>query len=181
MKMKTNILMMTALAVLAFATGCSTSSQRSGGMTADVKEAKAEFLRTDDTLGPVLANASGYAIFPSVGTGAAFVGAAAGRGELFEKGNDQAVGSVALNQATVGAQAGGQEYSELIVFEDQSTLDDFKKGNLQFSAQMSAVAAAEGVSANAKYEQGVIVLTMTKGGLMYEASIGGQQFSYTPY
>jgi len=182
MKIKTSLLMMTALAAIAFATGCASSNgEKSPEMTADVKEAKAEFLKNDDTLGPVLENASGYAIFPSVATGALGVGAASGKGELFEKGNPHPVGDVALNQVTVGFQAGGQAYSELILFEDPTTLDNFKKGNVEFSAQTSAVAASEGVSANAKYEQGVIVMTMTQGGLMYQAAIGGQKFDYTPY
>lgn len=91
------------------------------------------------------------------------------------------MGDVSLNQASVGAQIGGQAYSELIIFEDQATLDNFKQGNFALDAQMTAVAAAEGVSANAKYEQGVMVLTLTQGGLMYQASIGGQKFDYKPY
>jgi lipid-binding SYLF domain-containing protein len=183
MKTKSNLLItaITALAALAIATGCTTTDKKSGELSAKVKEAKADFLRTDDTLGPVLANASGYAVFPDVDSGAAFIGAAAGRGELFEKGNPHPVGNTALNQVSVGAQAGGQVYSELVIFEDQATLDNFKQGNYQFDAQTTAVAAAEGVSANAKYQQGVIVMTLTQGGLMLQASIGGQKFDYTPY
>jgi lipid-binding SYLF domain-containing protein len=180
MKTKSNLLI-TALAVLAITTGCTTTGKKSSELTANVKAAKADFLRDDDTLAPVLANASGYAIFPNVGSGAAFIGAAAGRGELFEKGNPHPLGDVSLNQASVGAQIGGQAYSELIIFEDQATLDNFKQGNFALDAQMTAVAAAEGVSANAKYEQGVMVLTLTQGGLMYQASIGGQKFDYKPY
>ena len=118
---------------------------------------------------------------PKVGSGAAFIGAAAGRGELFEKGNRHPLGDVTLNQVSVGAQAGGQVYSELIIFEDQATLDHFKQSNYEFDAQATAVVAAEGASANAKYEQGVMVLTLPQGGLMYQASIGGQKFDYTPY
>jgi lipid-binding SYLF domain-containing protein len=150
-------------------------------MTANVREAKADFLRSDDTLGPVLANASGYAIFPRIGSGAAFIGAASGRGELFEKGNRHPLGDVTLNQVSVGAQAGGQVYSELILFADPVALDHFEQGSFQFDAQATAVAAAEGVSANAKYEQGVMILTLPQGGLMTQASVGGQKFDYTPY
>ncbi|HTR42107.1 MAG TPA: hypothetical protein VMH87_10880 [Pseudomonadales bacterium] len=179
--MKTNMLM-TVLSVLAIATGCATpSGEKSVEMTANVKQAKEEFLRSDNTLEPVLAKASGYVIFPSVATGALGVGAASGEGELFEKGNPHPVGNVALNQMTVGFQAGGQAYSELILFQDQTALDNFKTGSTEFSAQTSAVAAAEGVSANAKYEQGVMVMTLTQGGLMYQAAIGGQKFDYKPY
>ena len=180
MKIKSNLLI-TVLAVLALATGCTTTGRKSGELTTNVKDARADFLRSDDTLAPVLANASGYAIFPNIGSGAAFIGAASGRGELFEKGNPHPLGDVTLNQVSVGAQAGGQVYSELILFEDPVALNNFKQGNFQFAAQVSAVAAAEGVSANAKYELGVMILTLPQSGLMTQASIGGQKFDYTPY
>jgi len=180
MKTKSNLLII-ALAVLAITTGCTTTGQKSSELTDKVKAARADFLADDGTLGPVLANASGYAIFPNVNSGAAFIGAAAGRGELFEKGNPHPLGDVALNQASVGAQIGGQTYSELIVFEDQATLDHFKQSNYEFDAQATAVVVAEGASANAKYEQGVMVLTLPQGGLMYQASVGGQKFDYKPY
>src|SRR5262249_36587384 len=85
------------------------------------------------------------------------------------------VGQVKLAQVTIGFQAGGQAYSELILFEDKTSLDNFKKGNFELSAQASAVAITAGASANAKYEKGVMVLTMAKGGLMYEATVGRQQ------
>jgi lipid-binding SYLF domain-containing protein len=180
MKSKSSLLI-TSLAVLAIATGCASTGMKSDELTANVKRAKRDFLRSDVTLGPVLSEASGYAIFPNVGSGAAFIGAAAGRGELFERGNRHPLGDVALNEVSVGAQAGGQDYSELIIFEDQGTLENFKQGNFQFDAQMTATAAAEGVSANAKYEQGVMVFTLPQGGLMYQASIGGQKFDYKQY
>ena len=152
MKTKSNLLI-TALAVLTITTGCTTTGQKSSELTAKVKAARADFLADDDSLRQVLANASGYAIFPNVNSGAAFIGAAAGRGELFERGSHHPLGDVALNQASVGAQVGGQTYSELIIFENQTTLDNFKRGNYEFDAQVTAVVAAEGASENAKYEQ----------------------------
>jgi lipid-binding SYLF domain-containing protein len=91
------------------------------------------------------------------------------------------LGNVALNQVSVGAQAGGQVYSELILFEDPVALNNFKQSNFQFAAQVSAVAAAEGVTANAKYELGVMILTLPQSGLMTQASIGGQKFDFAPY
>jgi lipid-binding SYLF domain-containing protein len=172
---------MTVLVVCGFAAGCSTPSPKSEDMTADVKQAKAEFLKDDESLKTVLDKASGYVVFPSVAKGALGVGAATGQGQLFEKGKDQPVGGARLNQVTIGFQAGGQAYSELILFEDQATLDNFKKGNFEFSAQATAVALTAGASANAKYEKGVMVFTIAKGGLMYEASVGGQKFSYASY
>ena len=98
---------------------------------------------------------------------------------LYEKG--KAVGAVKLTQVTVGAQVGGQTYSELILFEDQNTLERFKKGNFEFAAAASAVAINQGASATAAYENGVKVFSMAKAGLMFEASIGGQKFKYIPY
>ena len=180
MKSKLNYLM-TALIVVGFATGCSSPGTKSDSMAADVKAAKADFLKADKDLQTTLDKASGYVIFPSVAKGALGVGAATGKGQLFEKGKAQPVGGTALNQVTIGFQAGGQAYSELVLFEDQTTLDNFKKGNFEFSAQATAVALKAGVAANAKYENGVMVFTIAKGGLMYEASIGGQKFSYEAY
>jgi lipid-binding SYLF domain-containing protein len=122
--------------------------------------------------------AEGYAVFPSVGKGAAGIGGAFGRGVLFEDG--RIVGYCTLTQGTVGLQLGGQAYSEIIFFRNDAALYDFKQGNLEFSAQASAVAASADASTNANYEDGVAVFTLAGTGLMYEASIGGQGFDYEP-
>jgi lipid-binding SYLF domain-containing protein len=148
-------------------------------LTNDVNEAKATLIKTDEGLKAILEKAKGYVIFPSVGKGGLGIGAAAGTGQLLEKG--KVVGEAKLRQVTVGLQAGGQAYIEVICFEDQTSLDNFKKENFEFSAQVSAVAVTAGVSKKAKYEKGIMVLTMAKGGLMYEASVGGQKFKYKAY
>jgi lipid-binding SYLF domain-containing protein len=148
-------------------------------LTEKVKEAREAFYEKDEGLKKLFSDAAGYVIFPSVAKGGLGVGAATGRGQLFEDGKIQ--GEAKLTQVTVGFQAGGQAYSEVILFEDQTSLDNFKKGNFEFSAQVSAVAATAGVSENAKYEKGLMVLTVAKGGLMYEASVGGQKFKYENY
>lgn len=173
--------LLTALVIAGIAVGCSTTGEKSNELSSDVQTAKVEFLKSDETLKPILDKASGYVIFPSVAKGALGVGAAAGKGQLFETGKDQPLGEASLTQVTIGFQAGGQAYSELLIFQDQTTLDNFKKGNFEFSAQATAVAVTAGASANAKYEKGVMVLTIAKGGLMYEASVGGQKFNYTAY
>jgi lipid-binding SYLF domain-containing protein len=178
MKLKPNYLM-TSLMVLGLVAGCSTTSEKQDEITPKAQEAKTEFLKKDESLKTVFDKSAGYVIFPSVAKGALGVGAASGTGQLFEK--DKAVGQAALTQVTIGFQAGGQAYSELILFEDQTALDNFKKGNFELSAQASAVAVTAGAGANAKYEKGIMILTMAKGGLMYEASVGGQKFSYKPY
>jgi lipid-binding SYLF domain-containing protein len=180
--MKKNLRQITLAALLALAAGCvgdARAADKKAELTSDVNEAKAELLKKDDGLKAIFEKASGYVIFPSVAKGGLGVGAATGKGQLLEKG--QAKGEARLSQVSVGLQAGGQAYVEVILFEDQTSLDNFKKGNFEFSAQVSAVAVTAGVSKNAKYEKGIMVLTMAKGGLMYEASVGGQKFKYEAY
>ena len=150
-------------------------------LTTKANETKAEFLEKDGSLKDVFDKAAGYTIFPSVAKGALGVGAATGKGVLFEKGKAKPSGETKLTQVTIGFQAGGQAYAEIVLFEDQTSLDNFKKGNFEFSAQASAVAVTAGAGATAKYEKGVMILTMAKGGLMYEASVGGQKFKYKAY
>ena len=157
----------------------SKADKRRAELDVEVTEAVAQFKKSDSSLKSFFEKSTGYAVFPGVAKGAIGVGAAHGRGQLFEGG--KVVGEVDLKQVTVGLQLGGQVYSELVFFEDQKSLDNFKEGDLEFSAQLSAVAAAEGASKNAKYQLGVAIFTLAKGGLMYEASVGGQKFKYTPY
>jgi len=147
-----------------------------------VGEAKATiqvFKKADPGISKFFSGAPGYVVFSTVGKGAIGIGGAAGSGVLFEKGNP--VGKASLAQVTIGLQLGGQSYSEVIFFETASALADFKKGNFALAAQVSAVAATSGASANAKYSHGVAVFTIAKGGLMYEASVGGQKFGYEPF
>jgi lipid-binding SYLF domain-containing protein len=136
------------------------------------------FLKVDPDLKNFFNNAVGYAVFPGVGKGAAGIGAAHGKGLVYEKG--ELIGEASMTQITIGFQLGGQSYSELIFFESPATLESFKRGEFALSAQVSAVAAASGASANAKYQRGVAVFTMPRNGLMYEASVGGQKFSFEP-
>jgi len=144
-----------------------------------VVETIAAFKKKDPGIEKFFAGAIGYAVFPTVGKGAIGIGAARGTGELIVGGT--AIGKTTLTQVTVGFQLGGQAYSEIIFFQEDNTLKGFKNGDFAFAAQASAVAVTAGASANAGYRNGVAVFTMAKGGLMYEASIGGQKFSFKPY
>lgn len=121
-------------------------------------------------------NASGYVIFPNVGKGGLGVGGAGGKGAVYKKG--KTVGTAQMVQVTVGAQAGGQAYREIIFFENNDALDRFMQNKIEFSGQVSAIAAKSGASANANYRDGVVVFSQEKGGLMLEASLGGQKFTY---
>jgi lipid-binding SYLF domain-containing protein len=155
------------------------AADKKAELTTAVVEAKFALFKKDEGLKAIFEKAKGYVIFPSVGKGGLGVGAAMGTGQLLEQ--DKVMGEAKLTQVSIGLQAGGQAYIEVILFEDQTSLDNFKKGNFEFSAQVSAVAVTAGASKNAKYEKGIMVLTMAKGGLMYEASVGGQKFKYEAY
>jgi lipid-binding SYLF domain-containing protein len=90
------------------------------------------------------------------------------------------IGRSTLTQVTIGLQAGGQAYSEVIFLRDQAALENFKRGHLKLDAQASAVALTERVSSDLPYRNGVAIVTMAEGGLMYEASVGGQELSFHP-
>src|SRR5262245_47501999 len=142
------------------------------------------------------ANAHGYAVFPTIGKGGAVVGAAHGKGRVYEKGKH--VGDTSMTQLSVGAQLGGQAFSEIIFFQDKRAFDEFTKGEFEIGAEVSAVAitAAAGAQAGtggtgatksvtsdkaevkSSYQKGLAVFTVAKGGLMYEAAVKGQKFSY---
>lgn len=148
--------------------------------------------------GRFFGNSYGYAVFPTIGKGGVGLGGAYGTGRVYAKG--AYVGDTSMTQVTVGFQLGGQAYSEIIFFRDQQSFHTFTSGNFEFGAQASAVAITAGASAQAStggsgasasgtqqhaataggYQNGMAVFSVAKGGLMYEASIGGQKFSYKP-
>ena len=148
----------------------------------DVNEAKntiKEFKEKDPGMAKFFSSAVGYAVFPGIGKGGLGVGGAAGKGTLFKGGT--AVADTRMSQVTIGFQAGGQKYAEVIFFENAKTYDDFVSSKYEFAAQVSAIALTSGASADAAYKDGLLVVTMAIGGLMYEASVGGQKFKVTPY
>ena len=142
----------------------------------DVARVIQKFKDKDPGLAKVFANAHGYAVFPTVGKGGMVVGAARGKGYVYQGG--RLIGRSTLTQVSIGLQLGGQAYSEVVFFKDKAALDNFKTGRLKLDAQASAVALTARASADLAYRNGVAIVTMAKGGLMYEASVGGQKFSY---
>jgi len=136
----------------------------------------AKFKQKDPGMAKIFAKAYGYAVFPTVGKGGIGLGAARGKGYVYERG--RLIGRSTLTQVTIGLQLGGQAYSEVVFFQDKAALNDFKQGRLKLDAQASAVARTARASADLAYRRGVAIVTMAKGGLMYEASVGGQKFSY---
>jgi len=152
-------------------------AQNNDKIIADSEDAKSAFLKDDPSMSGLFDAAYGYIILPNVGKGGLLVGGAAGNGTVYQGG--ELVGFTKMTQVTIGFQLGGQTYSEVVFFEDERAFDRFKQNKIEMSAQVSAVAAASGASANAKYVEGVAVFTRSKAGLMYEASVGGQQFKFT--
>ncbi len=144
----------------------------------EAQETVAAFKKKDPGIQTFFNSAYGYAVFPSVGKGGMLIGGAYGTGKVFRQG--QIIGSTSIIQGTIGFQLGGQVYSEIVFFKDKPAFDRFKSGRLEFDAQVSAIAVTLGAAAKAAYEEGIAVFVMTKGGLMYEASVGGQSFTFTP-
>lgn len=162
-----------------FIAGCASTLAPSGeALLADSRITLDRFVERDPSLKDWVQNGYGYAVFPDIGKGGFGIGGAFGHGAVFEQ--DQPVGRATFTQATLGAQAGGQSYRMVIFFQDDAALRTFQRGNLEFSAQATAVAATRGAGATSDYERGVAVFVLPRGGLMFEASIGGGQFSYRP-
>jgi lipid-binding SYLF domain-containing protein len=168
-----------AVAVLGGARLSYAKDAKDAQLVSEAKQTVAIFKKTDPSLERFFHKSVGYVVFPGVGKGGLGIGGAHGTGVLFDNGTP--LGKATLNQITVGAQIGGQEYAEIIFFETPATLAEFKSGKTAFSAQVSAVALSSGAAANARYNHGVAVFTATKGGLMAEASLGGQKFSYEAF
>jgi len=141
-------------------------------------------------------NSYAYLVFPKVGKGGLGIGAAHGSGRAYEQG--KYVGDVKLNQVSIGLQAGGQAFSQMVFFEDKHAFDDFTRGEFEFDATVQAVAITASATASAgstgtttgtsagkndastsgKYRKGLAVFTVAKGGLMYQAAVAGQKFKY---
>ena len=172
--MKTKITMISIFLVVFSMTGLSQDN--------DVDEARkaiTEFKKTNSDINEFFNSAYGYAIFPGIGKGGLGVGGAAGKGTIFKGGAP--VADCKMSQVTIGFQAGGQKYAEVIFFENVEAYERFVGNKFEFAAQVSAVALKSGVSLDAEYTDGMLVFTMAIGGLMYEASIGGQKFKTEMY
>lgn len=170
------------MSVLAFTVllvgGCSTAPSSSGARSDLVAEARntiGEFKQNDPSIERFFSSAAGYAVYPAIGKGGLVVGGAFGRGALFE--GNTFTSYCDVTQGTVGLQIGGQSYSQIIFFQTQESLNEFKNGAMTFSAQATAVAAKYGAAATMAYSDGVAVYVGDQAGLMAEASVGGQKFS----
>ena len=144
-----------------------------------VAKAILDIKNTDPGIEKFFNDSAGYAVFAKVGKGGIGIGGAHGKGLVIV--DDKAIANTALSQLTIGFQLGGQVYAQFIFFEDETALGHFQRGNFEMGAQASAVAVTLGASADANYDSGVAVFTNVGGGLMYEATISGQKFSYDAF
>ncbi len=170
-----------------------------GYATADDFAEAAKVFKDSPVVAPYFKKSHGYAIFPTIGKGGIGIGGAHGKGQVYA--GDKLTGKTSMTQVTVGFQFGGQAYSQIIFFEDKRAYEEFTGGNFEFGAGASAVAITAGAQAQAgstgtsasatpggtagsqaetSFHKGMAVFTRAKGGLMYEAAIGGQKFSFEP-
>jgi lipid-binding SYLF domain-containing protein len=181
------------LTMMVFAANLSSVAQ------ADSYSDAIEVFQKSPAVQPFFKGCYGYAVFPTIGKGGIGIGGAYGTGKVYQGG--KVTGETSLIKVSIGWQLGGEAFSEIIFFEDKRAYDDFTSGDFEFDATASAVAVTAGAQAQAgtegatagasagpatgtqaktNYHKGMAVFVHAKGGLMYEASIGGQKFSFTP-
>ncbi len=169
-----------------------------GSAMADEYSDTVDLFKNAGESGSFFDNSYGYAVFPTIGKGGIGIGGAHGKGRVYAAG--EYVGDTSLTQLTIGFQLGGEAFSEIIFFEDKRAFEEFTGGNFEFSADASAVAITAAAKASAtttgssagasggkkdattvgSYHKGMATFTIAKGGLMYQVTVGGQKFSYSP-
>lgn len=162
-------------------------------------DAIASFMNAGES-GAYFEKSIGYAVFPTIGKGGIGIGGAHGSGRVYREG--EVIGTSSMTQVTIGFQLGGEAFSQIIFFENQAALDNFISGNFEFSADASAVAITAGAHASTNtgggtstgvsggkndattaslgFRKGMAIFTIAKGGLMYQATLGGQKYSFDP-
>lgn len=177
--MRTAMYSIVVITLAAAAMGCRTAPKSDAAkedLQSGAQRAVDRMTAADPDLRGVIDKGHGYAIFPKVGKGGVIVGGAYGRGIVYEQG--RMIGYADLTQASVGAQLGGQTYSELIVFQSSDALNRFRNNQLEFSANASAVILEKGAAKAAEFQNGVAIFVQPRAGAMAEASVGGQKFTF---
>ena len=177
--MRTSMYAIAAVWLAAMVMGCSTTPKSAEGkedLQGWAQRAIDRMTAADPDLRGVIDASHGYAVFPKVGKGGLIVGGGYGRGVVYEQG--AMIGYADLTQASIGAQIGGQTFSELLVFENKEALDRFRQNKLEFSANASAVILKKGAAKAARFENGVAIFIEPRAGAMAEASVGGQKFTF---
>lgn len=166
-----------AIIFLVFAS-CGSASKTGDDLVADAMEERLNIEQNFPEMAPQFRNAYAYAIFPNVGKGAYIIGGASGNGAVYQNGN--LIGYADLKQLDVGLQAGGKSFVEVLFFENQQALENFKNGSYEVRANASAVVLEKGISRDLEFQDGVAIATMPKAGAMAGVSVGGQRFEFTP-
>src|SRR5688500_9279718 len=177
--MRISMYALAAMLVAAMMMGCRTtpkSAEAREDLQGGAQRALDRMTTADPDLRGVIDAAYGYAIFPKVGKGGLIIGGGYGRGIVYEQG--AMIGYADITQATIGLQAGGQTFSELLVFQNKEALDRFRQNKLEFSANASAVILKKGAAKAARFENGVAIFVEPRAGAMAEASVGGQKFTF---
>lgn len=174
-----NLKQFTFTICMLIAFGAFSQNDKDQKLMSDADNAKMKLIEADATLSDYFDNAAGYVLFPNVGEGGFIIGGASGNGVVYE--NGVAIGMANLKKLDIGLQVGGQAIIEVIFFETEADLMKFKEGHFEFSAEASAVAVESGVAVNAGYDDGVVAFALPKAGLMADASVGGQKFSFESF
>jgi lipid-binding SYLF domain-containing protein len=145
-------------------------------LKANVQSTIARFKKTDPGIERFFKESAGYVVFPTVGKMGFILAGGYGEGEVYDAGSLAGVASVSFG--SVGLTAGAQEYSEIVFFKEKADVERFKQNKFEFDASASAVIWKSGADKSANYRSGVLVFVLPKGGLMAEAAVGGQKFSF---
>ncbi|MBU2927421.1 YSC84-related protein [Winogradskyella psychrotolerans] len=176
MKIRNFIVTMALMFVTVFAFAQNKDDKR---VMMDAEKAISKLKSLDKGLEKFFSNSSGYVVFPNVGEGALIVGAASGNGVVYKDG--MPIGMAGMKKLDVGLQAGGEAYMQVVFFETEAALNEFKQGNFEFSAEAKAVIVDKGASKNANYNDGVVTFAKSKAGAMADVSVGGQKFKFSEF
>lgn len=171
----------TVLVIALCIVGCATAPDTTAGrnnLEASARDTVNAMIRRDPGLQTVLNRSAGYVVFPKVGKGGALIGGAFGQGVLFERG--QRTGFVKLEQASIGAQLGGETFAELLVLQDAAVVRDVKDGDLTLGADAGVTVLTAGAAATTEFNRGIAAFVMPLGGMMVDVSVSGQRIQYIP-
>lgn len=169
-----------AIVAVIFCCSCATSPESRSeelSLDADARAARADMIAKDPSIKTAIDKACAHAVFPSVGKGGLVVGGTFGQGVVYQ--NGKVIGYTSVTAGSVGGTIGGRSFNELILFEDESALHRFKHKDAAIGVEATAVVVTEGSSAQINYHDGVAVIVQQRGGLMADASISGQTFTWT--
>lgn len=177
---KKNLVMVVAALAVSMVAGCASAPEtrpEQRGLEARADATVEQFVARDPSLGDVLARAAGYAVFPEVTEGGFIVGGSQGVGVVYSRFTP--IGYSELRAGSVGLQAGGQAYAQIVIFDTEEALNRLMAGNFDMSAGVTATALASGVGASLEFEGGTAVLVDDETGLMAGAAVEGQNLNFT--